>query len=60
MINKLKIKYNKWLFNKYGIPEMNIPILLKLNPLYSPSLYYENFGKCFSVGIKESLKKEKI
>lgn len=57
MINKLKIKYNKRLFNKYGIPEKNIPVLLKLNPLYSPSLYYKNFGKYFSAGIKEELKK---
>lgn len=57
MINKLKIKYNKWLFNKYGIPEKNIPVLLKLNFLYSPSLYYKNFGEYLSVGIKEGLKK---
>jgi len=58
MLNKLKIKYNKWLFKKYGIPEMNIPILLKLNPLYSPSLYYKNFGKYLLKGLKKGEKNE--
>lgn len=43
MIAKLKLTYIRWLFRKYGFDRgvffERIPIIYKLSPLWSPSLY---------------------
>lgn len=43
MIKRLKRKYNRWLFKKYGFDRgiffEKIPAIYKLIPLWSPSLY---------------------
>ena len=60
MIEKLKLRYNRWLFNKYGFDRgmlfEKIPLIYKLNPLWSPSLYgnaeSEQICKWFFQGIE--------
>lgn len=60
MIKKLKRKYAEFLFNKYGWNEGSIPMIYKINPLYSPSLYMmcmgEQMVEWLQQGIKEAEK----
>lgn len=48
MLNKLKHKYNKWLYKKYGMDVKpgfeNIPLIFRLRPLFSPSIYFGYVG----------------
>ena len=58
MIN-IKRKYNKWLFKKYGFDVglfyEKIPIILRLIPLFSPSIYTREQGQQFSVWFMEGI-----
>ena len=60
MIKKLKRKYAEFLFNKYGWNKGSIPMICKINPLYSPSLYMmykgEQMAEWLQQGIKEASK----
>lgn len=60
MIERLKHRYNRWLFKKYGFEQgvlfEKIPIVYKLIPLWSPSIYGhcegEQLTEWFLQGIK--------
>lgn len=43
MIKRIKMAYNRWLFKKYGFNRgalfERVPLIYKLTPLWSPSLY---------------------
>ena len=55
---KIKEKYNKWLFKKYGFVRgalfESIPWYLRLKPLFSPSIY----GICEASLRMDEFKKE--
>lgn len=43
---RIKRKYNQWLFKRYGFGEsLSIPLIFKMIPLWSPSLYTYEGGK---------------
>ena len=62
MIKKIKNKYNKWLFKKYGFNRGSlfnkIPKILLMPHLFSPSLY--SYYECQEMvkGLKEGLEKD--
>lgn len=66
MIQQLKKKYNKWLFDKFGFEKgalfENIPARYKINPLFSPSIYGQYEGEqaanWFREGIEAGMKEE--
>lgn len=66
MIKKLKMKYAKFLFKKYGWDTgaffEKIPWFYKINPLFSPSVYTMLKGKqiheWFMKGLEEGMKIE--
>lgn len=41
----MKRKYNKWLYKKYGCNMENVPMIFKIIPLFSPSIYMANVGE---------------
>lgn len=58
----LKSKYNRWLYKKYslnigGLFE-KIPLIFKLNPLFSPSLYINEGTKIFSKSFEQGFKQK--
>lgn len=61
MVERLKKSYNRWLFKKYGFERgllfERIPIIYKIIPLWSPSLYshWEGVQICewFRQGMEE-------
>lgn len=66
--DKIKRKYNEWLFEKYGFERgaifEKIPILYRLNKLFSPSIYGQCEGaqiaKWFAEGSEEGMKNHVI
>lgn len=60
-MKKLKQIYAKWLFDKYGFDRgplfENIPMIYKINPLWSPSCYGNCEGEQFAEWFKEGLEK---
>ena len=66
MLNELKHKYNKWLFDKFGFERgaffENIPARYKINPLFSPSIYGQYEGEqaanWFNEGVEAWMKEE--
>ena len=64
MFKKLKRIYAQWLFDKYGFERgplfEEIPVVYKLNPLWSPSVYGacegEEIAKAFRRGVEEGAK----
>lgn len=44
LIGRLKMRYARFLFDKYGYGRglffENIPLIYRINPLFSPSCYY--------------------
>lgn len=59
---KLKKLYNKWLFKKYkynrGSLFENIPLILRITPLFSPSLFSYYEGEEIAKALNEGLNKE--
>ena len=53
-IEEKERKYNRWLAKKYSFQE-NIPFLLKICPLYSPSLFNSYVCKGISHYINEAM-----
>lgn len=59
----LKLKYNKWLYKKYGFNTgelfEKIPLIFRLKFLFSPSLYINEqaneLSKSFEHGLKEKV-----
>ena len=51
--------YNKWLFEKYGFDRgcffEGIPIIFRIIPLFSPSMYAKFEGQKFSEWLKEAM-----
>ena len=68
MIQQLKKKNNKWLFDKFGFERgalfENIPARYKINPLFSPSIYGryegEQFAKWFREGVEAGMKEQSV
>lgn len=68
MLNELKHKYNKWLFDKFGFERgaffENIPTRYKINPLFSPSIYGQYEGEqvanWFNEGVEAGMKEESV
>lgn len=62
ILNKIKKKYNKWLFNKYGFKRgstfQKIPTILLLRPLFSPSLYGYYEAEEMMKALQEGLNKK--
>lgn len=67
MIKRLKWRYNRWLFKKYGFERgpffERIPLIYKLSPLWSPSLYSccegDQICNWFRQGMKEEMRRER-
>lgn len=65
MIKRLRKRYSRWLFKKYGFNRgpffERIPTIYKLIPLWSPSLYHHCEGtqiyKWVLQGMEEGMKK---
>ena len=59
MIRKLKRRYNRWLFKKYGFQTglfyEKIPVLWRWIPLFSPSLYTYSEGRQISEWISDGI-----
>lgn len=59
---KLKKLYNKWLFKKYehnrGSLFENIPLIFRITPLFSPSLFSYYEGEEIVKALNEGLNKE--
>lgn len=53
-MGRLKHKYNKWLYLKFGSNAgthfENIPIAYRLNPLFSPAIYILEMGRNMADG----------
>lgn len=60
----IKKIYNKWLYKKYkynrGSLFENIPLIFRITPLFSPSLYSYYEGEEIAKAWKEGLNKEVI
>ena len=60
----IKKLYNKWLFKKYkynrGALFKNIPLIFRIIPLFSPSLFSYYEGEEIVKELKEGLNKEVI
>lgn len=61
MIKKLRHKYNKWLFKKYGTEPglnfSNIPFIFRLGPLFSPMTYMMYVGEELTKGWSKDIDK---
>lgn len=62
MIKWLKLAYNRWLFKKYGFDRgvffERIPLLFKLSPLWSPSLYGHCEGSQICEWFRQGMEEE--
>ena len=58
IIKKIKKKYNKWLFQKYGYSKDKIPAAFTHNRMFSPSLYHREAGQVivtnFQLGLEHT------
>ena len=57
-LEKIKLTYNQWLFDKYGLDNASfgkIPYIYKSIPLWSPSLYAYCEGKYIASNIRAGI-----
>lgn len=61
-MKKLKRAYNKWLFKKYGFDRgpffENIPVIYRIMPLFSPSVYGIYEGEKFADNLSRGFNDE--